>query len=213
MLLNIIFFPVWFSLFASEVVKIITIVCCTSWTWQKKLMSSISGPLLPGILLYKRNKMEVKKHELLKLSSNVDHCTNIEQAMEVQKQDEEYSMLQGHIRSVENTMEHLPQLVIAINLLIRVSYNSSLKQYYLDLLGGDLNFIIISAFISTFSLIFGQGQCQIIAKLCFFHKLIWLLKVNYKSIILQGLWHRYFHNSKDHYCTTSFIIINLSNMF
>ena len=173
-LFNIIFFPVWFSLFASEVAKIITIVCYTSWTWQKKLLSSISGPLLPGILLYKRQKIEVKRQELLNLSSHVDTGTKVKQAMEIQAQHEEYSMLQGQIRSVENTMEHLPQLVIAINLLIRVSYNSGLEKYYLDLLGGDLNFIIISAIISTFSLIFGQGQYHIKAKLCFFSdNLVW----------------------------------------
>ena len=54
-------------------------------------------------------------------------------------------------------MEHLPQLVIATNLLVRISYNPSLEAFYLDLLGGDLDFIICSVLISGFSLIIGQG--------------------------------------------------------
>lgn len=60
------------------------------------------------------------------------------------------------MRSTENTVEHLPQLVTSIFLLVFLE--GPLKKQKLDLLGGDLQFIILSAVISSLSLTRGQER-------------------------------------------------------
>ena len=66
------------------------------------------------------------------------------------------------MRSVENTIEHLPQLVTSIFLLVFLE--GPLKKQRLDLLGGDLQFIVLSAVISALSLTRGQERAFWIMK-------------------------------------------------
>ena len=151
-LLNIIFFPVWFSIFNTEMAKLITIACYKGWKVQKKMRVAMSGILLHGILIHRQQEIQTRMHEVLQLPTD---CT-VEKYNDLQRKCRENTTLQSLLRSVENSMEHLPQLVIATNLLANISYSPKLRKFYLDLLGGDLNFIVLSAVISAFSLIVGQ---------------------------------------------------------
>ena len=151
-MLNIIFFPVWFSIFNTEMAKLITIACYKGWKWQKKMRAAMSGILLHGVLIHRQQEIRKRMHEVHQLSTD---CIE-EKYKDLQRKCQENSTLQSILRSVENSMEHLPQLVIATNLLANISYSPKLRKFYLDLLGGDLNFIVFSAVISAFSLIVGQ---------------------------------------------------------
>ena len=153
-MLNIIFFPVWFSIFSTELAKLITIACYKGWKWQKKMRVAMSSILLHGILIHRQQDIQMRMHDLPQLSTD---CT-AEKYKDLQRKCQENTTLQRLLRSVENSMEHLPQLVIATNLLANISYSPKLRKFYLDLLGGDLNFIVFSAVISAFSLIVGQAS-------------------------------------------------------
>ena len=152
MLLNIIFFPVWFSILNTEVSKLIVILRYKGWEWRKKICAAMSGSLIHGFLFHQQKHIDMRKQELLQLSTGGAD----EKLMDLQRKDEENTRLQSLLRSVENSMEHLPQLVIALNLLAKISYSPNLGEYYLKLLGGDLNFIVFSAIVSASSLIVGQ---------------------------------------------------------
>ena len=96
-MLNVIFFPVWFSIFASELGKVITLACYRGWNWQRKVRATVSGILLHGILLYRQQKLELRKQEaLLRLST--DGGTDEKRLMDVEGKSQENDTLQSLIR-------------------------------------------------------------------------------------------------------------------
>ena len=96
MILNIIFFPAWFSIFASEMAKVMTLVCYKGWKWQKRVRACISSIFLlnHGILLHRQQRIEMRKREVL---GGADSGYE-EELMEIQRQSQENASLKSIIR-------------------------------------------------------------------------------------------------------------------
>ena len=95
-ILNIIFFPAWFSIFASEMAKVMTLVCYKGWKWQKRVRACISSIFLlnHGILLHRQQRIEMRKREVL---GGADSGYE-EELMEIQRQSQENASLKSIIR-------------------------------------------------------------------------------------------------------------------
>ena len=59
------------------------------------------------------------------------------------------AVIKSHLRSAENTLEHLPQIVISVSLLIHSGHTRML-------IGDNVTFMVGSTLISALSLIRGQ---------------------------------------------------------
>ena len=147
--------PAWFSLLASEVGKIFTLVCHQEWTRRTRFITSLTSITVPCLLQHKAHHFRVEEHKVL----NQFQGTDARKANELRKFKMENSSLSAMLRSVENSLEHLPQLAIALCYFSLAPGSSAKidKKTTLSILGDNLTFITISAFISAFSLVVGQG--------------------------------------------------------
>ena len=59
------------------------------------------------------------------------------------------TVIKSHLRSTENSLEHLPQILISVSLLIHSGHNRML-------IGDNVTFMVGSTLISALSLIRGQ---------------------------------------------------------
>ena len=92
-------------------------------------------------------ELEEKKHNLL--GQKTTDGTNSE-IMGLEEKMRNNAVIKSDIRSAENSLEHLPQIVISVSLLIHSGHTRII-------LGDNVYFIAFSAMFSALSLIRGQG--------------------------------------------------------
>ena len=72
----------------------------------------------------------------------------------------ENNVIKSHLRSAENSLEHLPQIMISISLLIHSGHTRTL-------IGDNITFMVGSTLISALSLIRGQVSATLSKKSSF----------------------------------------------
>ena len=85
-------------------------------------------------------------HHMLGLEASESSDADI---LKVVKRKWENDVIKSHLRSAENSLEHLPQIMISVSLLIHSGHSRTL-------IGDNITFMVGSTLISALSLIRGQ---------------------------------------------------------
>ena len=147
------FLPAWTCLIASELWKMFTLLSHQNWNLSTRLTASISSLFVPGYLLHQQQQLKIKTHGLLHIQ---DQQTEHE-LLQVQERNRQNLVLRNHLRSVENSLEHLPLFVIG-NFFLVWNQDQSGEEASDILLGDEELFIAASVAISALSAFRGQGS-------------------------------------------------------
>ena len=145
-LTNILFLPAWLFLVLSEVAKILILLCQQTWTWKKRILAGISSILYPAYLYQKEADLANELHHLLGQNKSDKVRSDI---VEVEEKKRSSAVMKSHLRSAENSLEHMPLILISISLLIHSGHTR-------EAIGDNVTFIAVSTLISGLSLIRGQ---------------------------------------------------------
>ena len=109
-------------------------------------MAGISSILYPAYLYQKDADLANELHHLLgeKESDNVRS-----EIVEVEEKKRSSAVMKSHLRSAENSLEHMPLVLISISLLVHSGHTREAN-------GDNVTFIAVSTLISGLSLIRGQ---------------------------------------------------------
>ena len=107
-------------------------------------MAGFSSLFIPGFLLHQEQQLKIKAH----------NQENEHELLQLQERKQQNLVLRNHLRSVENSLEHLPLFVIGNFFLV---WNTVDGEEASDiLLGEEELFIAASVTISALSAIRGQ---------------------------------------------------------
>ena len=152
------FLPAWTCLMASELWKMFVLLSHQSWSRRRRLMAAISSFFLPGFLLHQLQQLKMKTHGKLHDFSSDQDLRAEQELVQLQERSRLNLALRNSLRSVENSLEHLPWFVIGNFFLV---WNTDDGQEASDILLGEEGlFIVASVAISALSAFRGQESIR-----------------------------------------------------
>ena len=112
----------------------------------KRIMAGVSSILYPAYLYQKDADLANELHHLLGEKESDKVRSEI---VEVEEKKRSSAVMKSHLRSAENSLEHMPLILISISLLIHSGHTR-------EAIGDNVTFIAVSTLISGLSLIRGQ---------------------------------------------------------
>ena len=112
----------------------------------KRIVAGVSSIFYPAYLYQKDADLANELHHLLgeKESDRVRS-----EIVDEEERKRSIAVIKSHLRSAENSLEHMPLIVISISLLVHSGHTR-------ELIGDNVTFIAVSTLISGLSLIRGQ---------------------------------------------------------
>ena len=165
------------SLILGQLANIMTILNFEGWNWVQKVFGSVFVVLMPAVLGYRIYKIKsALKRE--KRSHENKKCKRMKLELE------NYQLLRKKLRANENAVEHLPQLVIIVLLILVQNSRTSTIPPHLssNFLADEDWFLYTSAVLSFFSLVRGQFGLVKAEKKGFIPTLGWVILPAYFAI-------------------------------
>ena len=163
------------SLILGQLANIMTILNFEGWNWVRKVFASVFVVLTPAVLGY---RIYIIKSALKREKGTHEKCKRMKLQLE------NYQLLRKKLRANENAVEHLPQLVIIILLILVQNSRTSTIPPHLssNFLADEDWFLYTSATLSFFSLVRGQFGLAKAEKKGFIPTLGWVILPAYFAI-------------------------------
>ena len=150
---NILFALTIASIIFGQIANLFIVINFKAWSRNEKLLGALFIPMVPAFISYRIYRLEVA------LKKRVRNGAPGDELLQLRQSAEELKGLRSEMRANENFLEHLPQLVILLLLmLIKMSRVTTTVPIYLssNLVPDNQVIFTASAMMSFFSLARGQ---------------------------------------------------------